>query len=347
MAAGKYFVERNLHKMKTAVIGSGGWGTALSMVLCRNGHNVTLWSHSTSQTDTLHRTRQNPRLEGITLPEGIEFSSDPACVGGKSLVVLAAPSFAVRETARLIAPYLDKDTVIVSVAKGIEPGTCLRMSEIVGAETGRVTAALSGPTHAEEVSRYLPTGCVAASGDCNTAEFVQDAFMNEVFRVYTSPDVTGIELGGALKNIIALCAGISDGLGFEDNTKALLMTRGLAEVARLGLRFGAARETFAGLSGVGDLIVTCTSMHSRNRRAGILIGQGASAKAAMDKVGAVVEGYYATESAKQLGEKAGIDLPIVSAAYDVLYNGADPRAVVSRLMAREKRHELEHPGWEN
>lgn len=198
----------------------------------------------------------------------------------------------------------------MSVAKGIEPGTCLRMSEIVGAETGRVTAALSGPTHAEEVSCYLPTGCVAASGDCNTAEFVQDAFMNEVFRVYTSPDVTGIELGGALKNIIALCAGISDGLGFEDNTKALLMTRGLAEVARLGLRFGAARETFAGLSGVGDLIVTCTSMHSRNRRAGILIGQGASAKAAMDKVGAVVEGYYATESAKQLGEKAELTCPL-------------------------------------
>lgn len=333
--------------MKTAVIGSGGWGTALSMVLCKNGHEVTLWSHSAAQTETLRQIRQNPRLEGVTLPEGIEFSSDPACAGGKDLVVLATPSFGVRETAKSIAPYLGAGTVMVSVAKGIEPGTCLRMSEIVAAETGRVTAALSGPTHAEEVSRYLPTGCVAACGDCATAEFVQDAFMNEVFRVYTSPDVTGIELGGALKNIIALSAGIGDGLGFEDNTKALLMTRGLSEIARLGLRYGAARETFAGLSGVGDLIVTCTSMHSRNRRAGILIGQGATAREAMDRVGAVVEGYYATESARQLGERAGIDLPIVAAAYDILYNNADPRTVVSGLMTREKRHELENPGWES
>ena len=206
--------------MKTAVIGSGGWGTALSMVLCKNGHEVTLWSHSAAQTEKLRQIRQNPRLEGVTLPEGIEFSSDPACAGGKDLVVLATPSFGVRETAKSIAPYLGAGTVMVSVAKGIEPGTCLRMSEIVAAETGRVTAALSGPTHAEEVSRYLPTGCVAACGDCATAEFVQDAFMNEVFRVYTSPDVTGIELGGALKNVIAIAAGAAIGAGYGDSARA-------------------------------------------------------------------------------------------------------------------------------
>jgi glycerol-3-phosphate dehydrogenase (NAD(P)+) len=333
--------------MKTAVIGSGGWGTALSMVLEKNGHEVTLWSHNPAQTETLRSTRENPRLAGVKLPEGIEFTSDPACAGGKDLIVASAPSFALRNTMRLAAPYITPGTVVVSVAKGIEPGTCLRMSEIVAQETGAKVVALSGPTHAEEVSRYLPTGCVAACPDRELAEFVQDAFMNEVFRVYTSADVVGIELGGALKNIIALCAGISDGLGFEDNTKALLMTRGLSEIAKLGRRFGASKDTFAGLSGVGDLIVTCTSMHSRNRRAGILIGQGATAQEAMDKVGAVVEGYYAAESAMQLGKKAGIELPIVSAAYDVLYNGGDPRLVSQALMTREKRHELENPGWEN
>ena len=333
--------------MKTAVIGSGGWGTALSMVLEKNGHQVVLWSHNPAQTETLRRTRENPRLPGVALPEGITFSSDPACAGEAELVVAAAPSFAMRETVRLIAPHIAPGAVIVSVAKGIEPGTCLRMSEIAALETGRPVAALSGPTHAEEVSRYLPTGCVAASEKQEDAEFIQDAFMNEVFRVYTSSDVVGIELGGALKNIIALCAGISDGLGFEDNTKALLMTRGLAEIAKLGRRFGASKDTFAGLSGVGDLIVTCTSMHSRNRRAGILIGHGATAQEAMDQVGAVVEGYYAARSGMELGQKAGIELPIVSAAYDILYNGADPRVLSQALMTREKRHELENPGLDD
>jgi glycerol-3-phosphate dehydrogenase (NAD(P)+) len=333
--------------MKTAVIGSGGWGTALSMVLLKNGHDVTLWSHNPKQTETLRDTRTNPRLPGVVLPEGLEYTSDPACAAGKELVVIAAPSFGVRETVKKVAPYLDKNVVLVSVAKGIEPGTCLRMSQIVAQETGLTTAALSGPTHAEEVSRYLPTGCVAACGDAAVAEFVQDAFMDEDFRVYTSPDVTGIELGAALKNVIALCAGISDGLGFGDNTKALLMTRGLTEIARLGMRFGASHETFTGLSGVGDLIVTCTSMHSRNRRAGIMIGQGITAQEAMKEVGAVVEGYYAAESASEMAKKAGIELPIVSAAYDVLYNNADPRDTVRLLMTREKRHEMENPGWDN
>ena len=331
--------------MKVAVIGSGGWGTALSMVLLKNGHEVTLWSHNTGHTEIMKTTGENPRLPGVKLPEGLQFTSDPGCAAGKELVVMASPSFAVRDTARAVAPFIDKSAVLVSVAKGIELKTGLRMSQVVSAVTGLNVTALSGPTHAEEVSRYLPTGCVAASPDAAAAEFVQDAFMNEDFRVYTSRDVTGIELGGALKNVVALCAGISDGLGFEDNTKALLMTRGLSEIARLGMRFGADHETFAGLSGVGDLIVTCTSMHSRNRRAGILIGQGRTAKEAMDEVGAVVEGYYAAASAKELAEKAGVDLPVVSAAYRVLYENADPREAVKDLMTREKRHESENPGW--
>lgn len=332
--------------MKAAVIGSGGWGTALSAVLLENGHAVTLWSHHQKQTDTLRAARVNPRLPGVTLPEGLDYTSDLACARDAELVVLAVPSFAFRETAARLAPYVrGTDKTLVTVTKGIERETGLRMSEIAEQETGLRAAALSGPTHAEEVSRAIPTGCVAACADAARAAFVQDAFMNGHFRVYTSGDVTGIELGGALKNVIALCAGISDGLGFGDNTKALLMTRGLAEIARLGVCFGAARETFTGLSGVGDLIVTCTSMHSRNRRAGILIGQGKSAQTAMEEVGAVVEGYYAARSAAELAARAGVELPIVRAAYAVLYENADPRAEAHALMLRQKQHESENPGW--
>ena len=328
--------------MKTAVIGSGGWGTALSMVLLKNGHDVTLWSHNPKQTETLRDTRTNPRLPGVVLPEGLEYTSDPACAAGKELVVIAAPSFGVRETVKNVAPYLGKNVVLVSVAKGIEPGTCLRMSQIVAQETGLTTAALSGPTHAEEVSRYLPTGCVAACGDAAVAEFVQDAFMDEDFRVYTSPDVTGIELGAALKNVIALCAGISDGLGFGDNTKALLMTRAMAEIARLGEKLGGTRLTFGGLAGMGDLIVTCTSMHSRNRQAGILIGRGRSAREAVEAIGEVVEGYYAARSVRELADAFSLELPICDAVYRVLYDGADPREGVDRLMTRDRKEEV---GW--
>ena len=327
--------------MKTAVIGSGGWGTALSMVLLKNDHDVALWSHSEKQTQTQRDTRVNPKLPGVTLPEGIIYTSDPACAGGKDLVIVAAPSFGVRETARKIAPYLSENTVVVSVAKGIEPGTCMRMSEIVAQETGRTVAALSGPTHAEEVSRYLPTGCVAACGDAAVAEFVQDAFMDEDFRVYTSPDVTGIELGAALKNVIALCAGCCDGMGYGDNTKAMLMTRGLTEIARVGEKMGGRKETFAGLAGMGDLIVTCTSMHSRNRRAGILIGQGVEVHEAMKQVGAVVEGYYAAAAGYAMSKKVGVEMPITEAAYNVLYNGAPVTGVLKMLMTREKKNELE------
>ena len=249
------------------------------------------------------------------------------------------PSFAVRSTAHHAAPYLNDSAVVVSVTKGIELDTGMRMSEIVSQETGHTVVALSGPSHAEEVSIGIPTGVVAACEDRELAEFVQDVFNNDRFRVYTSPDVTGVELGAALKNIIALCAGVSDGMGFGDNTKALLMTRGLEETARLGIALGAARETFMGLAGMGDLIVTCTSMHSRNRRAGILIGKGVKTDEAMKQVGAVVEGYYAIASALKLAEKANVEMPITKAAYEVVYNGADPKSAMIDLMLRRKTSE--------
>ena len=250
-----------------------------------------------------------------------------------------------RSTAAKLREYLEPDTVIVSVTKGIEADTGCTMSQIIEQETGARVAVLSGPSHAEEVGRRIPTGVVAASRDQKVAELVQDTFMCDRFRVYTSPDVIGIELGAALKNVIALCAGCCDGLGLGDNTKALLMTRGLTEMARLGIAMGGRRETFAGLAGVGDLIVTCTSMHSRNRRAGILIGQGMDIQAAMKQVGAVVEGYYATKSAWQLAKKAGIEMPIVNVSYAVLYEGQSIHTVAEQLMLRAKRQEQDDGTW--
>ena len=261
------------------------------------------------------------------------------------MVVIASPSSHIRTVSRAVAPYIDADAVMVSVTKGIEEGSLLRMSQIVAQETGHKVVALSGPCHAEEVARQVPTGCLAACDDRSLAEFVQDAFMSESFRVYTSPDAVGAELGGALKNVIALCAGVVTGLGYGDNTKAMLMTRGLTEMARLGVSMGARRETLAGLSGVGDLIVTCTSYHSRNRQAGILIGQGRTVQEAMDEVGAVVEGYYATKSAWELCRKEQVDMPIVHAAYHVLYENGDAKETVHQLLARSKKAESEDLGW--
>ena len=259
------------------------------------------------------------------------------------MVVLATPSFAVRETAKKLAPLLDPKTVLVSVSKGIENGTFLRMTEVILQETGgaNVVAALSGPSHAEEVGRGVPTAVVSACPDLAVAEWVQDVFMSERFRVYASDDITGVELAAALKNVVALCAGCCDGLGYGDNTKAMLMTRGLTEMARLGERMGGRKETFAGLAGMGDLIVTCTSMHSRNRRAGILIGQGVEAHEAMKQVGAVVEGYYAAAAGYAMSRKFGVEMPITEAAYNVLYNGAPIDGVLKMLMTRKKKHEIE------
>ena len=331
--------------MKVAVVGSGAWGTALAIRLHKNGHDVTVWTYEKELIPQMEATRVNPRLPGARLPEGLKISSDYACVAGCPLVVMASPSFPLRSVCKGIAPYLDRDAVIVSVTKGIETGTGLRMSQIVEAETGKQVVVLTGPTHAEEVSQDIPTGILAACADKTLAELVQDAFMSENFRVYTSPDPVGAELGGALKNVIALCAGVTDGLGFGDNTKALLMTRGLTEMARLGLSLGASKDSFAGLSGIGDLIVTCTSMHSRNRRAGILIGQGKSVQEAMEEVGAVVEGYYAARGAYELGKAQGIDMPITEAAYKVLYEGADARTATAELLLRRKKAESEDAGW--
>ncbi len=331
--------------MQVIVIGSGGWGTALAMLLQRNGHQVTLWSYCAAESENLAKTFKNPYLPGVALPKELSFTSDPACARGKDMAVFATPSFAVRGTAKAFAPYLSENTVLVSVTKGIEEGTGCRMSEIVSQETGKCVVALSGPSHAEEVSRGIPTGIVAACKNRVLAEKVQSAFMCDRLRVYTSPDPVGVELGAAFKNVIALCAGVCDGMGYGDNTKALLMTRGLAEVARLGMALGAQRETLAGLAGVGDLIVTCTSMHSRNRRAGILIGQGVGVQDAMRQVGAVVEGYYAARSAWELAQKHKVNMPITEAAYEVLYCGADARTAINSLMLRQKTSETENAEW--
>lgn len=331
--------------MKILVAGSGGWGTALAMALLQNGHDVTLWSYCTEESEQLAATYHNPFLPGVALPKELSFTSDTLAAKDKEMVVFATPSFAVRTTAKAFASCLRENAILVSVTKGIEQETGYRMSQIISQETGKKVVALSGPSHAEEVSRCIPTGLVAACEDKELAERVQAAFMGEQLRVYTCPDAVGVELGAAHKNVIALCAGVCDGMGYGDNTKALLMTRGLAEVARLGMALGASRETFAGLAGVGDLIVTCTSMHSRNRRAGILIGQGVGVDEAMKQVGAVVEGYYATAAAWELAKKYGVEMPITQAAYAVLYEGHDPHDAINRLMQRQKTSEVEGADW--
>lgn len=331
--------------MRAAVIGGGAWGTALAISLCHKGHQVALWTFEKELIEEMQTTRVNPRLPGATLPKGITVTADYACAAGCDMVVIACPSFPIRNVCRSVAPYLDEKTVLVSVTKGIEENTHLRMSQVVQEETGKPVVVLTGPSHAEEVALKLPTGCLAACEDRALAEFVQDAFMSDTFRIYTSPDPVGAELGAALKNVIALCAGVTDGLGYGDNTKAMLMTRGLTEIARLGVSLGAKKETFTGLAGVGDLIVTCTSMHSRNRRAGILIGQGKSTQEAMQEVGAVVEGYYAAKSAWELAKVQGVEMPIVRAAYAVLYEGMDAAQAVRQLLQRQRGTESEDAGW--
>lgn len=333
--------------MKAVVLGSGGWGTALAMVLCGNGHDVTLWSHSPEKAEQMAKQRENPLLKGVFLPEALQITGDLRCLEGVEMVVSAPPSFAVRATGEKAAPYLGKGTVLVSVSKGIERDTNLRMSQVLSEATGGIcrVAALSGPSHAEEVGVRMPTGCVAACPDRDVSRFVQDAFMNDYFRVYTSYDIIGVELAGAMKNVVALSCGICTGLGLQDNTKALLMTRAMAELTRLGEMMGGTRRTFGGLAGMGDLIVTCTSLHSRNNRAGILIGQGKSVQEAMEEVGAVVEGYYAAESIHQLSRREEVEMPICECAYEVLYQGRQVREVVSALMTRAKKDELLERTW--
>lgn len=333
--------------MKITVLGSGGWGTALALLLLENGNDVTLWSYHQAESDTLRTTHENPLLKGVVIPEEMKFTCDLAAVKGCGLVVMATPSFAVRSTAAQVKDLLDPGTIVVSVSKGIEKDSSLRLSQVIEAEIGDKcpVVVLSGPSHAEEVGRHIPTGVVAAADDPKIAEQVQDLFMNQRFRVYTSDDKIGTEICAALKNIIALCAGCCDGMGCGDNTKALLMTRGLAEMARLGVALGGKKETFTGLAGVGDLIVTCCSMHSRNRRCGILIGQGKPVQEAVKEIGAVVEGYYAAANARTLAQKTGVEMPIAQAAYEVLYEGRDVHGVVTDLMTRSKRSEHDE-SWE-
>lgn len=329
--------------MKISVIGSGGWGTALALLLLENGNDVTLWSFSEEELKVLRETGENPMLKGVPLPKKLKLTTDLGCARACKVVVIATPSFAVRGTARQLSSVLSPDTVLVSVSKGIEKDTSLTLTQVIREEVGEAypIVALSGPSHAEEVGRGVPTTVVSASENQEAAELVQDLFMSPRFRVYASDDVTGVELAAALKNVIALCAGCCDGMGMGDNTKAALMTRGLTEMARLGVAMGGRKETFAGLAGVGDLIVTCTSMHSRNRRAGILIGKGTPPEEAVKEIGAVVEGYYAAATAKTLADRMGVEMPIATAAYEVLYQGKDVRSVLKELMTREKKHEIE------
>lgn len=332
--------------MKLMVLGSGGWGTALAVLLHHNGHDVTMWTFFPEEAERLARERTNEKLlPGVMIPEDIPITSDLAGAAEAEMIVLAVPSFAVASTAESLAKVIRPSTIVVNVGKGLDSrnGYC-RFSETISRVLGNShpIVALTGPTHAEEVGRGIPTAILAASADRTAAEKTQDVFMSDgCFRVYTSDDIVGAELGGAFKNIIALGAGISDGMGLGDNSKAAFMTRGLTEIARLGVALGAKQETFAGLSGVGDLIVTCTSMHSRNRRAGILIGQGKDAQTAMREVGAVVEGYYATEAGYHLAKKMGVSMPITEAMYHVLYEGGSAREAIGLLMGRSKKRESE------
>lgn len=328
--------------MKIAVIGSGGWGTAIAILLSSRGHDVYLWSWIQEETDRLSRDRENKEfLPNVKFPNTIYCTHDmQKCTENAELIITAAPSPATRTTAKQLAPYVSDGQKIVNISKGLEEGTLLRLSEVYKQEIPQAdVSVMSGPSHAEEVSRGLPTTNVVASDSIETAKQIQDIFMGDMFRVYTSTDVTGVELGGALKNVIALCAGISDGLGYGDNTKAALMTRGLAEIARLGMAMGADERTFMGLSGVGDLIVTCTSMHSRNRRAGILIGQGKTLQETLDEVHMVVEGVNTATAAYEMAKKYNVTMPIVTEAYNILFNGTDARSAVLNLMTREKRQE--------
>lgn len=329
---------------KVAILGGGSWGTALALSLAKNGTDVDLWMRDESQCESMNYASENLKyLPGVVIPKNITATSDiEKALEGKTIVVTAIPTQCVRDTISSIKQYINKDQIIVNVSKGIEVGSLCRISQIIKELLPENEyAVLSGPSHAEEVARDVPTTVVVASNKKVIAERVQDAFMTPKFRVYTNPDVIGVEIGGALKNIIALGAGISDGLGYGDNTKAALMSRGIVEVARLGTHLGGINATFGGLSGIGDLIVTCTSMHSRNRRAGILIGEGKSLDEVISSIGMIVEGVKTTKATYDLAKKHGIDMPITNEIYNVLYEGSDVKNAVVNLMMRNKKHEIE------
>ena len=331
------------------VLGAGSWGTALSVLLSDNGHEVTVWSIDENEVNMLNEKREHElKLPGVKLPDDMVITGNMrSAIQGKDFLVLAVPSPFTRSTARKMSSMVAEGQIIVDVAKGIEESTLMTLSRQIEQEIPQAdVAVLSGPSHAEEVGRRLPTTCVIGAKTRKTAEYLQSMFISNVFRVYTSPDILGIELGGSLKNVIALAAGIADGLGYGDNTKAALITRGIAEIARLGVKMGGKIESFTGLTGIGDLIVTCASVHSRNRKAGYLIGQGMSMQEAMDEVKMVVEGVYSAKAAAKLAKEYDVSMPIVEEVNAVLFEGKSPAEAVNDLMMRESRSENRSLTWE-
>ncbi len=333
-----------------SVIGAGSMGTAVSILLAGNGHNVKMWSVFKEEVEMINTLReQKDKLPGAIVPTNVVCTSDiEEALAFSDVLVMVIPSQTIRNNIKTISTLVKRPKTISCFSKGLEKGTGFRMSEVILQEMPEATVvAMSGPCHAEELSKGIPTAYVAASESRAAAELIQDIFMSPRFRVYTNPDITGVELGGSVKNVIALCAGISDGLGYGDNTKAALMTRGITEISRLGSAMGAKMQTFSGLAGIGDLIVTCTSMHSRNRRAGILIGQGRTVEQALQEVKMVVEGYFTTEPVYRLSKKLGVNMPITNEAYEILFNEKDPARAVFDLMGRNKTHELEKEDLED
>jgi len=329
--------------MKICIIGSGSWGTAIAKLLFENGHEVNIWSRSEEEVKSINYFHELEKyLPGIIIPDGITATdSIEKALKDSEIVILAVPSIAIRECTKKISKYVTNQ-IIVNVAKGLESNTQKRLSEVMKEELpeGQRIAVLSGPSHAEEVARKLPTVVAVSSENEEAREIVSDVFMNEYFRVYSNSDLIGVEIGGAVKNVIALCAGISDGLGFGDNAKAGLITRGLAEIIRLGVAMGGKLESFYGLTGIGDLVVTCASKHSRNHRAGEYIGQGLPVDEAVKKVNMVVEGINAAKSVRELGKKYGVEMPITEQACKVLFEGLDARTAVLELMGRNKKKEV-------
>lgn len=334
---------------KITVIGAGGWALGLAILLNNNGHKVTVWSKIQAEIDGIKETGENAKsLPGVQIPKTIELTTDlHSCVSDADLLVMAVASPFVRSTSKEIGALGIDNLKIVNVAKGIEESTLMTMTQIIADEIPSAkVAVLSGPSHAEEVSRGIPTTCVIGTETKEYAEELQNIFMSDVFRVYSNPDILGIELGGSLKNVIALAAGVADGLGYGDNTKAALITRGIHEIARLGTAMGGKLQTFYGLSGIGDLIVTCASMHSRNRRAGILIGQGKTMEEAMNEVHMVVEGVYSAKAALTLSRKYAVEMPIVEGINKVLFDGKSASETVKDLMLRDKKNENTSVIWD-
>ena len=334
--------------MKIGVLGAGTWGIALAALLTKNGHSVTVWSAIPTEIDELKASGTHKNLPGVILPKRIGYTKDIAEAANAKMVLTVVPSAFIRSTTRILAPHLKDGVIIVNASKGIESGTLLTMTEVISDEIKRTApdlkynvAALSGPTHAEEVAVGIPTSIVSACEDEEISKLIAEVFFNTCMRVYTNTDVCGVEICGALKNVIAIAAGINSGMGLGDNSKAMLMTRGIAEITRLGIAMGCHRRTFMGLAGIGDLIVTCTSRHSRNNRCGELIGKGYTYEAAQAEIGMVVEGYHALEAAMELSKKHNVELPITEAVYEVIKNGKSPRDAMYALMTRDMKSELD------